>query len=50
METEKNETEQLLCSPEVFADPKKAAELSQKLSELKSALDLAYDEWMNLQE
>ncbi len=49
-EEEVKRTEESLCMPEVFSDPEKAAAASRELEAAKAALDLAYGEWMELQQ
>ncbi|NMA85982.1 MAG: ABC-F family ATP-binding cassette domain-containing protein, partial [Tissierellia bacterium] len=42
--------DKLLCEPEIYEDPEKALELSQKREDLQSELDKLYNQWIILTE
>ena len=49
LESRKKELEEELCLPEVFSDQEKAQNLSLELEDVKSMLDEAYMDWLELQ-
>ena len=44
------ELENMLCLPEIYSDPEKARKTNSELQEARTALEMAYENWMELQE
>jgi ATP-binding cassette subfamily F protein 3 len=50
LEEQARDLEEKLCDPELYKDPERMLEIQQQYNEAKSALDTAYEKWLELQE